>query len=740
MRAVHRSALTTLLAVITLACSETLAPPRPAQVTIFGGDAQVAEVGTTLNTALSIRVTDGQGFPQRDVAVTWEVVAGNGKVIPASGATALSGIAEAEWQLGTGAGVQRVRATVAGVGSTEFTARALAAAPAMLDIVLDSVVTRSVGDTIRLHTMVQDQYGNPIEGLAMAWSSNNQNVAVVDVSGLLRVVGRGRAAIRAQIGPATEVLHVHVIEISRVRLSPGDTSFVSLNQTIQFQAIAEDGNRQPLPPGTVNWSSADTRVVTVDQAGRVRAAGQGNTTVTVSIDGKTATVPVSVQQVPVGITITPENSVIGLGRTLQLSATVLDAGGSPIPGMVVDYYIPDGNIASISRTGLLTSLARGRVEVTASIGSRSARTQVQISTLVTALSAGGRHVCGVGAVTTTTSGIGLCWGSDADGQLGSTGPTPVDAPRAVSSTLTFASVTAGENHSCALSGATAFCWGAGLEGQLGNGGAVSSAMPVTVRSGGYTQISAGGTHTCAVVVDGVIHCWGSNQFGQLGRAGAPDSCGALPCAQAPVAVTGSTTWKRVSAGTHHTCAISTTSELYCWGLNNFGQLGDGGTTTSPSPQRVAIFEPIMDVSAGSTHTCAVTTSGRVYCWGRNNTGQLGNNTSTDSSIPVAASTGGLFAQVSVGEEHSCARTSAGVVYCWGKNEVGQLGTGNNVNVLVPTVVTGNLGFLTIDAGRDFTCGLIGTTGNSIGYCWGANSTGQLGNGTLQNQNSPSRVY
>jgi len=741
MRAVHRSSPIALIALAVLAgCSETLDPPSPAQVAIFGGDAQVAEVGATLPAPLAIRITDGKGFPQREVPVTWEVVEGDGSVSAVTSSTSLTGIAEAQWRLGTGAGVQRVRATVQGVGSADFSARAVPGAPTLVDFVQDSLVTRSIGDTIRVLADIKDRFGNPIPSVALAWSSDNSNIATVDPSGLVRIVGRGRTMIRARIGPATEFVPVHVIEIARVRLTPADTLFVSLNQTIQFQAVAEDANRQSLPPGTVNWTSADSRIVTVDQAGRVRAAGQGNTTVTVSIDGKTASVPVSVQQVPVGVSISPENSVIGLGRTLQLSATVLDAGGSPIPGFVVDYGISDGSIASVTPSGLVTAHGRGRVDITASTGRHTARTQLQIATLLTAVSAGGTHVCGIGAVTTTTIGIGVCWGAEGDGQLGSTGPTPVNTPRAVNSTLTFSDITAGANHSCALSGGTARCWGAGAEGQLGNGAATSSAPLVTVTSGGYTEISAGGAHTCAVVGDGVIHCWGSNQFGQLGRSGAPDTCGSLPCAKSPVAVTGSFSWSRVSAGMHHTCAITTTGELYCWGLNNFGQLGDGTTTNSPSPQRVVASELFTAVSAGATHTCAVAGSGRVYCWGRNNAGQLGNGSTTDSPVAISVNSGIPFVQVSVGEEHSCARSATGSVYCWGENGVGQLGTGNNADALSPTVVAGNHSFLSIDAGRDFTCGVLGTSGNSIGYCWGANTSGQVGNGTLQNQNTPSRVF
>jgi alpha-tubulin suppressor-like RCC1 family protein len=178
---------------------------------------------------------------------------------------------------------------------------------------------------------------------------------------------------------------------------------------------------------------------------------------------------------------------------------------------------------------------------------------------------------------------------------------------------------------------------------------------------------------------------------------------------------------------------------YCWGHNGFGQLGDGTTTPRAAPVAVGGGLSFRTVDAGTFHTCGVSTSGAAYCWGNNFFGMLGDGTTINRPAPTPVAGGLSFASVSSGESYACGVTTGGAAYCWGFNRWGQLGTGNTANATSgPVPVEGGLSFTTISAAGDHTCGV--TTGGA-GYCWGANTFGQLGYGTsagLQQCFDPSR--
>src|SRR5690606_9456614 len=162
--------------------------------------------------------------------------------------------------------------------------------------------------------------------------------------------------------------------------------------------------------------------------------------------------------------------------------------------------------------------------------------------------------------------------------------------------------------------------------------------PVAVATGlSFTNVSAGGSHTCADDGDGTVYCWGDNTFGQLGT-GMGDGVSAVPTAVAePDVDEGDVSLSRPSAGTHHTCAEGSDGNVWCWGSNTFGQLGDGDNFTSEVP--VAVAKPdgvatLRNPAAGENFTCAEGSDGNVWCWGANFFGQLGNDTIMDSTVPV----------------------------------------------------------------------------------------------------------
>lgn len=247
----------------------------------------------------------------------------------------------------------------------------------------------------------------------------------------------------------------------------------------------------------------------------------------------------------------------------------------------------------------------------------------------------------------------------------------------------------------------------------------------------YTRVAAGGPHSCAVRSDGRVMCWGLNNYGQLGNNTNIDS-------KIPVQVSTLTNATDVFTGDVHTCAITSTGALWCWGRNTYGQLGNGGTSSSPVPVQI-VSSLVSRGDGGANHTCIVKTNGSVWCWGYNYFGQLGDGTFTNRTTPTQVlASGGL--QVTAGGSHTCLIKTAGGAWCWGRNNYGQLGDNTTTNHNTPTQVyqvTSGSSF--ISAGGSHTCLVITTLGQTSLHCWGRNNYGQLGNGGTNDSSVPVTV-
>src|SRR5438105_4186179 len=352
------------------------------------------------------------------------------------------------------------------------------------------------------------------------------------------------------------------------------------------------------------------------------------------------------------VAVAPPTASLIVGDTVRLAATVKDASGNVLSARVVTWASSNPAVATVSGTGLVT-------------GVRADAQQVMIT-------ATSETVSGSAGVTVTA-------------------PEP---------TVSFATIEAAAYHTCGRTAAgAAYCWGDNGAAQLGIG-TLSPANATTPQavSGGLTfaSVSVGGVHACGLTSSGAAYCWGDNSTGELGIGvnAAPDTCAHGPCSRTPVAVAGGLTFTTLNVGTQHTCARATDGSWYCWGLNNYGQLGTGAT---------------------GPETCAA-----APC----------------SSTPVAVSAGINLTAIVAGRRHSCGVTSAGAAYCWGENVFGQLGDGTTTNSLTPVAVAGGLTFATLSPFLDHTCGL--TTGG-VGYCWGSNSHGELGDRTTTSSTVPVRV-
>jgi len=380
------------------------------------------------------------------------------------------------------------------------------------------------------------------------------------------------------------------------------------------------------------------------------------------------------------------------------------------------------------------------------------------------------HTCAL-----TTEGGVKCWGANRSGQLGDGTQTDRVTPVAVAGLSNGATaVVAGEGHSCALmNNGGVKCWGDNSYGELGDGTEEPYRItPVDVvgLSIGATALATRGDHTCALMSNGGVKCWGYNDNGQLGDgtyinrttpvdvvdlnsnivaifAGYDRTCGitvngAVVCWRGtPTAVAGlSSGIATMSINYGHTCVVTTGGGAKCWGANRYGQLGDGTTNSSSTlVDVVGLTSGVTSIAMGETYTCALLNNSSVKCWGENHNGKLGNGTTgLGSFTPVDVE--GLSSDaigLAGGQSHTCVLKSSGRVFCWGSNSSGQLGDGTTGAArAAPIDVVGiNSGATGLALGRYHSCAVV----NGVAKCWGENRDGQLGDGSLGSATTPAYV-
>jgi alpha-tubulin suppressor-like RCC1 family protein len=224
-------------------------------------------------------------------------------------------------------------------------------------------------------------------------------------------------------------------------------------------------------------------------------------------------------------------------------------------------------------------------------------------------------------------------------------------------------------------------------------------------------------HTCAPLKSGAIECWGDDEWGELGD-------GTTTTTTVPVRVKGIDNAVAVSAGPYNTCALLSSGAVECWGDNSHSQLGNGTNKLSTAPVEVNGITNAVSVSVGSLHACAVLSSGSVECWGANHYGELGDGTDTDRSAPVLVSGIENGSSVSAGQFHTCAVLASGGIDCWGYDSYGQLGNGPygwNVTSSTPVEVSGIDNAVAVAAADTFNCAILS---DGTVETWGAKLYGQ----------------
>lgn len=360
-------------------------------------------------------------------------------------------------------------------------------------------------------------------------------------------------------------------------------------------------------------------------------------------------------------------------------------------------------------------------------------TIIDSETLYSQVQTASTHTCGI-----TTSNALKCWGTNASvGKLGDGTTDPRPSPTLIDSGTTYLKITVGTNNTCGLtmSGA-AKCWGSNSSGQLGTGDFTQQLLPTPIEIGEiFTDISTGGDTTCALHSSGALKCWGSNSSGQQGNGQA----GAIGTGVLPTPVDTPTTYVEIATG-DQTCGLTSTGQIKCWGSGGLGGLGDGSLRRRTLPTLIhdssRTYKKIT--SKLPTHRCAINSLNELYCWGLNADGKIGDDTTINRVSPKHIDYGTYYAQISVGSTISCGITLDGILKCWGRSNYGELGDGVTPPSIskTPIIVDPGVTYKYIDSGSTHVCGI--TSADKL-KCWGSNSHGKLGDNSTTNRNTPTPI-
>ncbi len=338
----------------------------------------------------------------------------------------------------------------------------------------------------------------------------------------------------------------------------------------------------------------------------------------------------------------------------------------------------------------------------------------------TAVGGGNEHTCGIRADQTL-----WCWGNNENGQLGDTTRLVREEPVPIGPEH-WKVLGVGDFTTCAIrADDSLWCWGLNAVGQVGDGTTTDRTEPTLVdATRTWTSVSVSRTHSCALTDDLQIWCWGAGPF--------PASSG--PAQLTPVRLEPGVEWTAVQTMIGTTCGI-TVGEVRCWGSNAAGQLGDGTTTDRDGAAPIASDRTdFVRLQARTRTACAFTADDAMVCWGENRRGQLGSDTATPiQSVPYEQD--GTWKRYAPGLMHACAIDGNAHLACTGGNGRGQRGDGTGGSVLSPVAIPGR--WTSVAASEVHTCAISGDTQRSS--CWGANDSGELGDGSVITRQVPTQV-
>ncbi len=345
------------------------------------------------------------------------------------------------------------------------------------------------------------------------------------------------------------------------------------------------------------------------------------------------------------------------------------------------------------------------------------------------ISAGSSH-----SLALRTDGTLWAWGYNFTGQVGDGSNISKSTPTQIGTSNNWVGISGGMIHSLALqSDGTMWSWGYNGEGSLGDGTTIGKKTPVKigVSSNDMLVIVSGIFHNMALKSDGTLWAWGLNDYGQLGD-------GTYLMKNSPIQVSNDHDWIGVAVGSQSSYAIKSNGTLWAWGRNNNGQLGDGTNSDKALPIQIGTSNNWVYVySSMGSSSFGIKSDGTLWAWGDNSLGQLGDGTQIMKLIPIQIGTSNNWIQVLAGNGHTIANKSDGTIWSWGDNSFGQLGDGTTIAKLVPTQIGSSNNWLSVSSlGSSHTLAL---KSNGTLWAWGKNANYQLGDGTNVNRKSPIQI-
>lgn len=629
-----------------LACSDPARPSRPASIELLTTAPAIGIAGEVLADSIVFRVLDEDARPLRGAIVQVNVRAGGGSVMPVAPRTGSDGSARVAWTLGKTAGENVLEATVDSFRLAPLVVRGTAGPPARVLLEPKGASINAISFRMTLNAQVTDRYGNQVDQTpALSWSTVDPSIAFVDGNGIVEARANGQAAIVARTPDGlTDTAFVRVRQIAAHIAASASKTVASIGDTVRAHIVAADSAGIAMSAELVHWSLSDTTVATVDSTGGLRLRGVGPVIVRATSGDARAEVMLwaeTTTQLAVGgshscvLTVRGEVYCWGSNRSGELGTGNTESRATPTR-VATDVRFISILAAGDHACGLANlgaaycwgwngngQLGNGQLENSQNGVSPYSTTpdRVEGGLAFQRLSTSQFHVCGL-----TQSKAAYCWGHNSFGALGRGNRKATSVPIPVGSPGTYLKVHAGDFVTCGQrADGRQDCWG--RVRWFADSMEVLVPTPVSTYQP-FINYDIGVLGGCALTASGTGYCWGWNAHGQIGDGSRIDRA-------APVPIISGFAWKSITRGGVHTCGLASDGQAYCWGAAQDGKLGTGQETGwVMSPVAVAGGHRFVQIEAGAYHTCGLTTSDDILCWGFNANGELGDGTTISRSMPV----------------------------------------------------------------------------------------------------------
>ena len=649
------------------------------------------------------------------VAGTARVVEGNGSTVHFVPSEALA--PNTDYAIVVGASVSDLEGDLLGLETViEFTTGTDSVGDATSITISPEYLVTS-GKSYQLSATVRDARGNDVSNPTVVWSvvpSGGLPGVEVTATGRVTPLDVGTYSVVASVNALADTATVTVYGIDPVSLTlSADNVSIAEGDTVRVTAVARSSAGQALSCASLSWTTDDPSVAktTADRSfcnedgvfvGAVWAFAVGTTRVIAAVRdapiADTIVVTVEPGRPIASVSLVPGFSAMVPGSQRLVRAITRDNEGRSFFWRRLTWHSADSTVAVVDNDGVVTAQGEGIARIVASGGTAADTTSIQVRAVSYAsVSMGWDHSCAL-----TATGEAWCWGANDAAQLGD--GTQFRGP----ATTDHATLDLGADSTRP--------WGA-------------SRWPIPVQTEvRFAVISAGGTHTCGIALSGDLYCWGA-PIGEYSdrRELVPKK---IEVEQRFVALYSSGVGPEM--GTHDViCGLTSDGTAYCWGMNRWSQLGNGTSGDQSKPTRVGGGHTFSSLAVARMHVCGVVTTGEAYCWGVNGA-LLGAGAGTPAEpeparTPLAVAGNLRFTQISAGGGHSCGIANDGRLYCWGASTNGELGDGSARGQRnVPGLVSSQLTFVAVASGEVHNCAL-STSG--VVHCWGQG--GKLGMGTFE---------